>query len=112
MILDEPTSHLDMGNQMKILGVVQDLAEKGMAVIMASHFPDHAFLAATDVAILNHGLMGVKGRPDAVLTDTSMKETYGVDVKVVYVQEGVGRKACFPSLPRQAGSAEVENTGG
>ena len=52
MVLDEPTSHLDMGNQMKILRVVKGLAGEGIAIVMASHFPDHAFMIATDVAIL------------------------------------------------------------
>jgi iron complex transport system ATP-binding protein len=108
MVLDEPTSHLDMGNQMKILGVVKKLAQEGLAVIMASHFPDHAFMAATDVAILKYGRMILKGRPDAVLTDSSMRETYGVDVKVLYVAQGVERKACFPSLKLWSGSGKTE----
>jgi len=98
MVLDEPTSHLDMGNQMKILGVVKGMAEEGLAIIMATHFPDHAFMVASEVAILNHGRMTLKGRPEAVLTDASMRETYGIDVKVLYIGEGVERKACFPSL--------------
>jgi iron complex transport system ATP-binding protein len=102
MILDEPTSHLDIGNQMKILGVVGELASEGLAIVMASHFPDHAFMIATDVAILNHGRLTMKGSPDSVLTDESMKETYGIDVKVLRVGEGVDRKACFPSLPATA----------
>ena len=55
LLLDEPTSHLDMGNQMKILQVIKDLADNGMTIVMASHFPDHAFLVANVVAILNNG---------------------------------------------------------
>lgn len=98
MVLDEPTSHLDMGNQMKILRVVQGLAEKGLAIIMASHFPDHAFLLASEVAILNHGHIVQQGLPDKVITDDNMRDTYGVDVKVLHIGEGVDRKACFPTL--------------
>ncbi|MCX5812933.1 MAG: ABC transporter ATP-binding protein [Proteobacteria bacterium] len=97
MVLDEPTSHLDMGNQMKILRVVQGLAERGLAIIMASHFPDHAFLLASQVAILNYGRIVQQGSPEEVITDDNMCDTYGVDVKVLYVGEGVDRKACFPS---------------
>jgi iron complex transport system ATP-binding protein len=74
------------------------MAEEGLAIIMATHFPDHAFMVASEVAILNHGRMTLKGRPEAVLTDASMRETYGIDVKVLYIGEGVERKACFPSL--------------
>jgi iron complex transport system ATP-binding protein len=98
MVLDEPTSHLDLGNQMKILRVVKELAETGLAIIMASHFPDHAFLVSSEVAILHRGHIEQKGTPERVITDENLKNTYGVDVKVLYIGEGVNRKACFPSL--------------
>jgi iron complex transport system ATP-binding protein len=98
MVLDEPTSHLDMGNQMKILRVVRGLAERGLAIIMAPHFPDHAFLVASEVAILNRGHILQQGSPDKVITDDNMRDTYGVDTKVLYIGEGVDHKACFPNL--------------
>jgi iron complex transport system ATP-binding protein len=98
MVLDEPTSHLDMGNQTKILRVVRALGQSGLGIVMASHFPDHAFVAATEAAILNHEHIVQKGPPDEVVTDANLRQTYGVDVKVLYVGEGVGRKACFPAL--------------
>ncbi|MGD0916179.1 MAG: ABC transporter ATP-binding protein [Thermodesulfobacteriota bacterium] len=98
MVLDEPTSHLDLGNQVKILRVVKELAETGLAIIMASHFPDHAFLVSSEVAILNRGHIEQKGIPEKVITDENLKDTYGVEVKVLYIGEGVNRKACFPSL--------------
>jgi iron complex transport system ATP-binding protein len=98
MVLDEPTSHLDLGNQMKILRVVKSLAESGLAIIMASHFPDHAFLVSSEVAILNNGHIEQKGIPERVITEENLKDTYGVEVKVLYIGEGVDRKACFPSL--------------
>lgn len=109
MVLDEPTSHLDMGNQMKILRVVQELAERGMAIIMASHFPDHAFLMASETAILNHGRIVEQGLPENVITEDNMRDTYGVDVKVLYIGEGVDRKACFPSLYNGLQSQRVES---
>ncbi len=98
MILDEPTSHLDMGNQVKILRVIRSLAEKGLGIIMASHFPDHAFVAASEAAILDNGRMIRKGPPDDVITEENLGKAYGIEVKVLQVGEGVNRKACFPSL--------------
>jgi iron complex transport system ATP-binding protein len=98
MVLDEPTSHLDLGNQMKILRVVKELAETGLTIIMASHFPDHAFLVSSEVAILNRGHIEQKGIPERVITEENLKDTYGTEVKVLYIGEGVNRKACFPSL--------------
>jgi iron complex transport system ATP-binding protein len=98
MVLDEPTSHLDLGNHVKILRVVKSLAESGLGIIIASHFPDHAFIVATEVAILNHGRIVQKGTPQEIITDENMRNTYDVEVRVLYVGEGVNRKACFPSL--------------
>ncbi|MEI6206505.1 MAG: ABC transporter ATP-binding protein [Desulfuromonadales bacterium] len=98
MILDEPASHLDLGNQLRILRVVKSLAESGIGIVMATHFPDHAFIVATETAIMNHGIIAHRGPPEEVITDRNMRETYGVDVKVIQVGEGVGRKACFTSL--------------
>lgn len=98
LILDEPTSHLDIGNQMRILKVIKELAATGLAIIMATHIPDHAFIIAQQVAILNHGRIQYQGVPESVITDENMKATYSVDVRVVHVTEGVNRKACFPQL--------------
>ncbi len=98
MILDEPASHLDLGNQMRILKVVKSLAESGIGIVMATHFPDHAFIVATEAAIMNHGIIAHRGPPEEVITDSNMRETYGVDVKVIQVGEGIDRKVCFPSL--------------
>jgi iron complex transport system ATP-binding protein len=98
LLLDEPTSHLDMGNQLKILQVIKDLANAGMTIVMASHFPDHAFLVANVVAILNNGQIAYVGAPDEVITDKNLQATYGVDVRVVQLEDGGLRKACFPAL--------------
>jgi len=98
MILDEPTSHLDMGNQVRILRVIRSLAEQGLGIIMASHFPDHAFIAATEAAILDNGRMIRKGVPDDVITAENLEKAYGIEIKVLQMGEGVNRKACFPTL--------------
>ena len=95
LLLDEPTSHLDMGNQMKILKVIKNLAENGMTIIMASHFPDHAFLIANRVAILHNGRIRHTGTPEEVITEESMRSTYGVDVRIIPVGEEGARKACI-----------------
>lgn len=98
LLLDEPTSHLDMGNQIRILQVISDLAARGMTIIMASHFPDHALMMANTVAILNRGGIACMGSPDAVITEENMKATYGVDVRIVNAGDGRGRKVCVPLL--------------
>lgn len=52
LIMDEPTSNLDFGNQIRVLEQINELSEKGLAIIMTSHFPNHAFLCSAKVALM------------------------------------------------------------
>jgi iron complex transport system ATP-binding protein len=104
LLLDEPTSHLDMGNQMRILQVIKNLAGQNMTIIMASHFPDHAFLVANLTAVLNDGRIAFFGPPDDVITEENMRITYGVNVQIV--STGGKRKACLPELAGANSGAE------
>jgi iron complex transport system ATP-binding protein len=93
LILDEPTSHLDFGNQIRTLDVIERLAKNGLSILMSSHFPDHAFISANKVAILKDKNFIDIGTPSEVITEENMEETYGIKVKIVDVDN---RKACIP----------------
>ena len=94
LILDEPTSHLDFGNQIKLLEIIDNLSKLGLAIIMSSHYPDHAFLAANKVAIMKDKTFIGFGNPDDVLNEENLKEAYGIDVKLMELEDG--RKICVP----------------
>ena len=104
MLLDEPTSHLDLGNQIKILEVITQLARDGMAIIMATHFPDHAFLCADQVVLLKNRRIMALGTPDEVMTDINMEKVYGVKIKIMQVKAGIDRKVCIPILRNSSDS--------
>lgn len=80
LLLDEPTSHLDFGNQIRLLGVINELAGQGIGVIMTTHFPDHAFLTAGTVAILKEGGLVAAGPAAQVITEANIRNTYNIDV--------------------------------
>ncbi|MCD4718636.1 MAG: ABC transporter ATP-binding protein [Desulfobacula sp.] len=101
LLLDEPTSHLDLGNQIKILEVVDSLSKEGMTIIMASHFPDHAFLNADKVGILRDQSLIALGDPDTVVTEEILAVTYGITIKVLRLLDGVNRKICVPILKQE-----------
>jgi iron complex transport system ATP-binding protein len=106
LLLDEPTSHLDLGNQIKILEVVDSLSKEGMTIIMASHFPDHAFLSAHKVGILkNRSLKGV-GAPDRVLTQSLLEATYETPLRVFTIGNEIDRKICVPLLNKPLNRGE------
>jgi iron complex transport system ATP-binding protein len=93
LILDEPTSHLDFGNQIRTLNIIKRLASKGLSVIMSSHFPDHAFISANKVALMDGKSFLAIGKPEDVITTANMKKIYGIDVKVMDIGK---RMACIP----------------
>ena len=94
LILDEPTSHLDFGNQIKLLEIIDNLAKTGLSIIMSSHFPDHAFLSSTKVAIMKDKKFIDFGTPDDVVTEDNLKKAYSIDVKLIELD--YKRKVCVP----------------
>ena len=94
LILDEPTSHLDFGNQIKLLEIIDNLSKAGLSIIMSSHFPDHAFLSSTKVAIMKDKTFIDFGSPDEVVNEKNLKEAYSIDVKLIELDDD--RKVCVP----------------
>jgi len=110
LLLDEPTSHLDFGNQMLILEMVSKLArEGGLAVVMTTHFPDHALLVSNRVALMKDGGFAAVGRPQEVITEANMRTLYGIDVQIIDVdREASGRaRAVVPFLRHLAASGSI-----
>jgi iron complex transport system ATP-binding protein len=85
LLLDEPTANLDLGNQMRVLQVIRELAGQGYAVLMTSHLPDHAFLLRSRVALLAKGRIAVSGRPEEVVTAAVLSQLYNTRIRVAEV---------------------------
>ncbi len=101
ILLDEPTSHLDFKNQTNILQIVNQLARQGITVLMTSHYPDHALLYSSRVALMKNGRFIDTGRPSEVMTDSSLSEVYDMEVSLLTVDEpDTNRelKLCVPKL--------------
>lgn len=94
LIMDEPTSSLDFGNQVRVLGHIRRLAAQGMAVLMSSHQPDHALQCADRALLLGDGRAIALGAPRDVIQPESLKRLYGVDVRIVEIAQGV--HTCLP----------------
>jgi iron complex transport system ATP-binding protein len=101
ILLDEPTSHLDLKNQALILRMINKLALQGLSVMMSSHLPNHALLFSGKVALMHHGGIFAIGKPDDVISEDSLREIYGIEVKIFTGRDGKGCeeiKFCMPCL--------------
>jgi iron complex transport system ATP-binding protein len=84
LIMDEPSSHLDFGNQARLLRLIKNLVTEGdLAVLMSSHFPNHAFACASTVALVKDGRMVALGDPEVVLTEAGLEDIYGIPVRIL-----------------------------
>jgi len=82
MLLDEPTSHLDFRNQTLVLRMIGKLANEGLIVVMTSHVPNHAITYASHVTLMNQGRLIAMGKPEEVITEKSLNDIYGIDVRI------------------------------
>ena len=100
VVMDEPTANLDFGNQVRVLERVIGLAREGMGVLLSTHDPDHAFLCADRVVLLQAGTVLGMGAPDSVLTEDALQALYGVTVRITEVDDGAlgRRRVCVPAL--------------
>lgn len=83
LLLDEPTTFLDLRFQMEILDLVRDLAdEHHVAVGVVLHDLNHAATVADHVVLLAEGRIRATGTPSDVLTPDLLSTAYGVRVDV------------------------------
>jgi len=92
-IMDEPVSGLDYGNQMRLLEMIVRLAEEGKTFLKTTHYPDHAMLVSSRVAVMHDGHMIDEGEPEAVITPTMLRRIYGVEADLV---EHRNKNWCIP----------------
>ena len=81
LILDEPTSHLDIKYQIEILSLVKDL---GICVVAALHDLSLAAQFCNEIYIIKHGELIAKGKPKDIITANMVKEVYEIDCDIVY----------------------------
>jgi len=84
LLLDEPTTHLDLQHQSSLLNLVRSLTrEKNLTVLMVLHDLNLASLYADRVALLVDGQVFALGKPDEVLTTENLSAVYRVSVSVI-----------------------------
>jgi iron complex transport system ATP-binding protein len=81
LLLDEPTTFLDLEHQAGVVVLLRRLAEVGLGVLSVLHDPNQAALAHR-VAVMRGGRVVAQGSPQAVLTEPLLQGLYGPGVRV------------------------------
>lgn len=80
IVLDEPTSMLDPRGRTEVLDTLKKLnRDKGITVILITHYMDEAVLADR-VVVMNDGKILIQGKPREVFSKVPLLKTHGLDV--------------------------------
>lgn len=83
LLLDEPTSHLDISNQLEIMDLLKQLcAEKKLLIVGVFHDFNLAARYCDSVILLKKGKIVAAGKTSETLTSENIKEVFGIDVIV------------------------------
>ena len=83
MLLDEPTSHLDINHQIEILELLKKLnSEKELAIVLVIHDINLASRYSDRILLMKDGEIIAQGSPEDVITPENIENTYGMRVAV------------------------------
>ena len=82
LVLDEPTSSLDIKHAMEILELLKQSVASGLTVILTTHGLDLAARFSDRMLLLSEGRVAAEGTPDEVVNEETLADVYGWPVKV------------------------------
>lgn len=83
LVLDEPTSHLDIRAQLQVLDLMGEEARAGGTILLALHDLNLALRSCDWLVVMHEGSVTAEGRPAEVLTPALLARVYGVRAQVI-----------------------------
>lgn len=106
LLLDEPTSNLDVRHQLEVMELVKGIAQQqGKCVLMVVHDLNLAARFADQILMLKDGSVFAAGKPQDVLIPENIKAVYGVESMIVTTKLGSYVITVKPSVPHKESAA-------
>lgn len=102
LVLDEPTSSLDIRHAMAILELLRGWADDGMTILVVTHGLDLAARFADRILLLSSGRVAAQGRPEEVLTGPVLESVYRWPIAVA-PDPSTGSPRVTPLRPGERG---------
>ncbi|MDV2078537.1 ABC transporter ATP-binding protein [Marinobacter xestospongiae] len=109
LLLDEPTTFLDIGHQLEVLSLLRQLnRDRGLTVAMVLHDLNQASEYADRLLVMDQGRLQADGRPAEVLTPALLRRVFGIEAAWV-MQQHDGRRypQMMARLPPQERATET-----
>lgn len=85
LLLDEPTSHLDLSNKFRLAQILKRLQEGGATILLTTHEPDLALAVSDEVILMEKGRVLCSGPTAEIATEENLTKTYHIPVKIIPV---------------------------
>jgi iron complex transport system ATP-binding protein len=82
LLLDEPTSHLDLSNKGRLVNILRELKKQGVTIIFTTHEPDVALAIASNMVLMQKGHILRSGLAEEVMTSDLLSQLYGLPISV------------------------------
>ncbi|MFF8871907.1 ABC transporter ATP-binding protein [Streptomyces massasporeus] len=83
LLLDEPTTYLDLAHAVDVLDLVDDLHESGCTVVMVLHDLNLATRYSDNLVVMREGSVLAQGHPRDVITAELLDEAFGLKARVI-----------------------------
>lgn len=87
LIMDEPTSSLDYGNQMKVQKQLRNLIKEGYSIIQSTHNPEQTYFFADRIICIKDGQVFREGKPEEIMDAKLISSLYGIDVRAISTED-------------------------
>jgi len=94
ILFDEPTAHLDYGNQHRVLRLIKKMADEGYSTVITTHNPDHALLLGDQAAIVDRSGHITAGPCETIITEETLRQVYDTDLRLLHIEE-LNRIVCL-----------------
>jgi iron complex transport system ATP-binding protein len=95
LLLDEPTTFLDLSHQLEVLMLLQRLEREGRTVVMVVHDLNHATRYAQHIIAMKAGRVVATGSPQSVITNELLREVFNVEADII-LDPRTGVPLCLP----------------
>ena len=85
LLLDEPTSHLDLGNKGRLVHLLRELSKQGVTILFTTHEAEVASALATYLVLMQKGHVLKTGTLDEVFTSQDLTTLYQLPVSVANI---------------------------
>lgn len=83
ILLDEPTTYLDIANRLQLMRTLRELAEEGKGVVVVLHDLILALKYADEIAVMREGRVVLQAEPQEVFTSGALRDVFGVEIRSI-----------------------------